>query len=94
MAPDAARRGYRRSNRLPRVENSGQMTEVSTKMNTHSTRLGVVLRKIEYGESDLIFHLLTEQGRCSVFAKAAKKSKKRFIGASDTFATIRFCAGT
>jgi DNA repair protein RecO (recombination protein O) len=40
-----------------------------------------VLKKIKTGESDLILHLLTSEGKkVSVFAKCALKSKKRFAG--------------
>ncbi len=40
-----------------------------------------VLKKIKTGESDLILHLLTSEGKkVAVFAKCALKSKKRFSG--------------
>jgi DNA repair protein RecO (recombination protein O) len=47
---------------------------------------GVVLRTREFGEADLIVHLLTpERGRVSLIAKHARKSVKRFPGSLDLF---------
>jgi DNA repair protein RecO (recombination protein O) len=47
---------------------------------------GVVLRTREFGEADLIVHLLTpERGRISAIAKHARKSKRRFPGSLDLF---------
>ena len=46
----------------------------------------ILLRKIEYGDHDLIISFLTEsRGKISVIAKNAKKSIKRFSGAFDLF---------
>ena len=46
----------------------------------------IVLRAVEYGESDVIAHLLMpEQGRLTVIAKHARKSRRRFPGSLDLF---------
>ncbi len=46
----------------------------------------LVLRIIEFGEADLIVHLLTpRQGRVTVMAKHARRSVKRFPGSLDLF---------
>lgn len=46
----------------------------------------ILLRKIEYGDHDLIITFLTrDRGKISVMAKNAKKSVRRFSGAMDLF---------
>ncbi|MEE3326443.1 MAG: DNA repair protein RecO [Myxococcota bacterium] len=46
----------------------------------------IVLRAVEYGEADVIAHLLTpEKGRQTVIAKHARKSRRRFPGSLDLF---------
>ncbi len=46
----------------------------------------ILLRKIEYGDHDLIITFLTQdKGKISVMAKNAKKSVRRFSGAMDLF---------
>lgn len=46
----------------------------------------ILLRKIEYGDHDLIISFLTKDcGKLSVIAKNAKKSVRRFTGALDLF---------
>lgn len=46
----------------------------------------VLLRAVEFGESDLIVHLLTpEAGRLTAIAKAARRSHRRFPGTLDLF---------
>jgi DNA repair protein RecO (recombination protein O) len=46
----------------------------------------ILLRKIEYGDHDLIISFLTQsRGKISVIAKNAKKSVQRFSGALDLF---------
>ncbi|MCG8552447.1 MAG: DNA repair protein RecO [Desulfobacterales bacterium] len=46
----------------------------------------ILLRKIEYGDHDLIISFLTrDRGKISVMAKNAKKSVRRFSGAMDLF---------
>ena len=56
-------------------------------MGKQSTNLKtIVIRKVDYGESDLILGLLTKtEGKISVFARGAKRSKKRFGSALDLF---------
>lgn len=50
----------------------------------------VVLRRVPYGESDLIVHFFTrEAGRLSALARGARRSKKRFGGALGLFAVVR-----
>ncbi len=49
----------------------------------------ILLRKTEYGESDLILTLLSpDHGRLSVIAKAAKKSRRRFSGVLEVFTEL------
>jgi len=49
----------------------------------------LVLKLVTLGESDLIVHILTKTGgKRSVIAKAAKKSRKRFVGALQPFSYI------
>lgn len=46
----------------------------------------VLLRSVEFGESDLVVHLLTaETGRFTAIAKSARKSLRRFPGTLDLF---------
>lgn len=46
----------------------------------------LVLRTLEFGEADLIVHLLTpRRGRVTVMAKHARKSVRRFPGSLDLF---------
>lgn len=50
------------------------------------TSEALVLRALDYGESDRIVHLLTPgRGRLAAIAKGAKRSKKRFPGTLDVF---------
>ena len=50
----------------------------------------LVLRAVEFGESDRIVHLLTpETGRITAIAKGAKRSVKRFGGTLDFFNVLR-----
>lgn len=44
---------------------------------------------MNYGEADRVVHVLTTEGRLSLFAHAARKSRRRFGGALDPFTTIR-----
>ena len=51
---------------------------------------GVVLRTVDYGESDRIVTLLTaERGKVSAFARAARASRRRFGGALEPFTLVR-----
>lgn len=55
---------------------------------TTSTQ-AIVLRRVNYGDYDLIITLLTlSEGRMSVMAKSAKKSVKRFGGALELFSLL------
>ena len=50
----------------------------------------IVLRVVDFGESDRIVHLLSPQvGRLTVIAKGARRSKKRFPGTLDLFNHLR-----
>jgi DNA repair protein RecO (recombination protein O) len=50
----------------------------------------LLLRSVDYGESDRILTLLTrESGKLSVLAKGARRSKKRFAGALEPFSLLR-----
>ena len=53
------------------------------------TTRAIVLRRVAYGDADLIVTLFTlNRGKITVMAKAAKKSQKRFPGALEAFAPI------
>lgn len=50
----------------------------------------LVLRRVDYGESDVIVDLLTPtRGRVSVFARGARKSSRRFVGGLGVFTLLR-----
>ncbi|HEX7488511.1 MAG TPA: DNA repair protein RecO, partial [Anaeromyxobacteraceae bacterium] len=50
---------------------------------------GVVLRTVDYGESDRVVTLLTaERGKVSAFARAARASRRRFGGALEHFTLV------
>ena len=49
----------------------------------------IVLRRIDYGEYDFVITLFTlRNGKVSVIAKSAKKSKKRFAGILEIFSIL------
>lgn len=49
-----------------------------------------MLRRVEFGEADLVLSLFTETlGRVSALARGARKSRKRFAGSLEPFFTIR-----
>ncbi len=53
-------------------------------------REGLMLRVVDFGESDRIVHLLTpESGRLTAIAKGARRSVKRFPGTLDLFNHLR-----
>ena len=53
----------------------------------------LVLRTVEFAQSDLVVHLLTpDRGRWAAIAKGARRSKKRFPGALDLFHLVRLHA--
>ncbi len=50
----------------------------------------LVLRSVDFGESDRILHLLTPRtGRIAVMAKGARRSRRRFPGTLDFFNRLR-----
>lgn len=50
---------------------------------------GILLRRVEYGDHDLILTLLTrERGKLAVIAKNAKKSARRFAGRLELFSAV------
>jgi DNA repair protein RecO (recombination protein O) len=52
--------------------------------------LALLLRRVEYGESDLVVTLLTDTiGRVSALARGARKSVKRFGGVLEPMHTLR-----
>jgi len=54
------------------------------------TSEALVLRTVDFGESDRIVHLLTpESARVTAMAKGARRSKKRFGGTLDLFHHLR-----
>ncbi|HEY2408029.1 MAG TPA: DNA repair protein RecO [Polyangiaceae bacterium] len=53
------------------------------------TAQALLLRRVDYGDSDLILTLLTDaQGRISALARGARKSQKRFGGALEPMHTL------
>jgi DNA repair protein RecO (recombination protein O) len=51
---------------------------------------GVVLRTVDYGESDRVVTLLTaERGKLAAFARGARASRRRFGGALEPFGLVR-----
>jgi len=53
------------------------------------TTTALILRRINYGDHDLIINLFTlDRGKVSVIAKAAKKSVKRFGGILELFSAL------
>ncbi len=50
----------------------------------------LLLRKVDFGESDLVVHLLTPRtGRITAIAKGARRSTRRFPGTLDFFNVLR-----
>lgn len=55
----------------------------------------VLLRKLEYGDFDLILTLLSlQRGKIALIAKSAKKSTKRFAGILELFSLLEVVANT
>lgn len=48
----------------------------------------IVAGGVDFSEADRVVYLLTRQGAISAFAHGAKKSKRRFAGALEPFATV------
>nr|MDQ2647496.1 DNA repair protein RecO [Myxococcota bacterium] len=60
----------------------------TSRTSVHSTE-ALVLRRVEYGDADLIVTLLTlSLGRVSALARGARKSRRRFGGALEPFFTL------
>ena len=52
----------------------------------------ILLRRVDYGDCDLILTVITPQlGKLAMIAKAAKKSRRRFGGVLDLFAVLALC---
>ncbi|HET9957805.1 MAG TPA: DNA repair protein RecO [Polyangiaceae bacterium] len=50
---------------------------------------GLLLRRVEFGESDLVLSFFTERlGRISALARGARRSRKRFGGSLEPFFTL------
>lgn len=63
---------------------SARVTEM-----THISNAAIVLRRREYGDFDLVLTVLTrDYGVCTLIAKSAKKSTKRFPGILEPFAGL------
>ena len=59
------------------------------------TTPAVLLRKLEYGDFDLILTLLSlQRGKIALIAKSAKKSTKRFAGILELFSLLEVVAST
>ncbi|HEX5101745.1 MAG TPA: recombination protein O N-terminal domain-containing protein, partial [Polyangiaceae bacterium] len=53
------------------------------------TTHALLLKRVEYGEADLVLTLFTERfGRISALARAARKSTRRFGGALEPMHTL------
>jgi DNA repair protein RecO (recombination protein O) len=58
-------------------------------LGSHETR-ALLLRRVDYGESDLVLALFTEKlGRLSALARGARRSSKRFGGALEPLHTLQ-----
>jgi len=59
-------------------------------VDTRAERLAaIVLRTVDYGENDVIAHLLVRgRGRVSAFARGARSSRRRFAGALEPFQLV------
>jgi DNA repair protein RecO (recombination protein O) len=61
----------------------------SRKTSARITTDALLVRRVEYGESDLVLTLLTEQlGKVSALARGARKASKRFSGALEPMHTL------
>lgn len=59
-------------------------------MRTPREDQAIVIRRVDYGENDVIVELLTrELGRVSLFARGVRKSSKRFVGGLGPFTLLR-----
>ena len=62
-------------------------------MRAGPTLRGVVVGRSDYGEADRIVVFLTEEGRLSAFAPAARRSRRRFGGATEPFTSVHIELG-
>lgn len=59
------------------------------------TTPAIVLRRVEYGDFDLILSFFTlERGKLSAIAKSARKSTKRFGGILELFSSLNIVCGS
>jgi DNA repair protein RecO (recombination protein O) len=62
---------------------------VLRKASARTSTDALLLRRVEYGEADLVLTLLTEKlGKVSALARGARKSSKRFTGALEPMHTL------
>jgi DNA repair protein RecO (recombination protein O) len=55
----------------------------------------ILLRRVEYGDNDLILSVITpDRGKLALIAKAAKRSRRRFGGVLDLFALLELSCRT
>ena len=60
-----------------------------------SSTSAIILRRVEYGDYDLILSFLTvDKGKISAIAKSAKKSTKRFAGVLEQFSILQIVCST
>lgn len=58
-------------------------------MSRYVDDIALVLRRVDYGDADVIVDLLTQQhGRVGVFARSARKSTRRFTGGLGPFTRL------
>lgn len=61
----------------------------SSKASTRIVTEALLVRRVEYGESDLVLTLLTQKvGKVSALARGARKSTRRFAGALEPMHTL------
>jgi len=60
-----------------------------------SSTSAIILRRVDYGDYDLILSFLTsDRGKISAIAKSAKKSTKRFAGVLEQFSILQIVCST
>ncbi len=60
-------------------------------MPTHLTVKGLVIRKTDYGESSVLFDLLTDNGICPVSARGIRKAGSKYAAVTQVFSYGEFC---
>ena len=79
-----------RRNRRPRPFGSANAVFARRASSVARVAHALLLRRVEYGESDLVVTLLTDTiGRVSALARGARKSAKRFGGVLEPMHTLR-----